>query len=101
MKLLFLMTSEGTEPEGEPEPFDVGDLVEPRLRGAQSSEQSAAGPELGDEVGEGRPLGGLEAPAEADQRPQPVLRMGWRGKCIRVNNNNLNNSGKRLLTHGS
>ena len=56
----------------EAQPFDV-DLVEPRLGGAQSAEQPAAGPELRDELREGRPLGGLEAPAEPDQRPESVL----------------------------
>ena len=57
----------------EAQPFDV-DLVEPGLGGAQSAEQPAAGPELGDELREGRPLGGLEAPAEPDQRPESVRR---------------------------
>ena len=54
------------------QPLDL-DLIQSRLGSAQSPQQSASGAKLGDELRERRPLGGLEAPAEPDQRPQTVL----------------------------
>ena len=55
------------------EPLRKVDLVEPGLGGGEAAEEPAAGPELGREAGEGRPLRGLERPAQSDQRPQSVL----------------------------